>query len=284
MWEDDWKRLSKRIDAWVESANIALTHMERAGALDERANEAIGREGGRILDSLFRLDLPDELRSEVTSVRNHLGAIVQVTQGRYLIANRLMALIALRAPIDAMTRDSEEPRRRLIERAFLHLNRTLVVDATARRAWSDAFAHETRCEQLGALHLLSHGVYAFKADAVSGRTDLILQEPLALTEDVKSAEAMVLTEWKLVRDEEPSARALEGKEQVTRYATVELGGFELRKHRYVVLVSWEPITVPPPESLATSTIHFVNVAIQRSRPSTESRRRVSQTGKKKPGV
>lgn len=84
----------------------------------------------------------------------------------------------------------------LVERAFLHLNRTLVVDEDVRRRWTTAFGTprtaETKCESLGG-HLLSHGIWAFKAHPPEERTDLILHEPIRTitTGDKRAVEALV---------------------------------------------------------------------------------------------
>ena len=53
------------------------------------------------------------------------------------------------------------------ERAFLHLRRLLAVDRDVRAKWKAAYEGkqgEVACEALGAVHLLSHGIYAFKVD------------------------------------------------------------------------------------------------------------------------
>src|SRR5262249_41671343 len=151
--------------------------------------------------------------------------------------------------------------------------RVLAIDDDVSKRWLAAFEHhETRCEKLGALHLLSHGVYAFKADAYTGRTDLILGETPS-TEDIQAAAALVLTEWKLVRDgEDHAAKAVEGQIQARRYANVELGAFELRTIRYVVLVSREPIKTLTDQQEGDVTYRFINVAIVPGTPSTEARR------------
>ena len=79
---------------------------------------------------------------------------------------------------------------------------------------------ETHCEMLGAAHLLSHGIWGFKASAKGERTDLILGEPLTDLSEVEStAEALVLTEWKVVRkSNELQDKAEEALEQAKRYA------------------------------------------------------------------
>ena len=65
------------------------------------------------------------------------------------------------------------------ERAFAHLQRHFVADAECRDKWTSAFTDgEVACEALRALHLLLHGLWAFKVDNAGARTDLVFQEPL----------------------------------------------------------------------------------------------------------
>jgi hypothetical protein len=272
--------LSRRLDAWVSVASLVLTHLERVGALAEAANIGIGHEGSEILQAMDALILPPSLRAELTTIRQRLGHVANVGTGNYIIANRLVTLVALRAPLDRELRTTEEPRRRLVDRAFLHLNRTLMVDDVVRERWKQALSFEPRCEQLGAVHLLSHGVFGFKADGGTGRTDLILGEPVRPNEEIESVDAMVLTEWKVARKNDAIAKAYEGRAQAERYAALELAGFELRRHRYIVVVSATPEAIPLAETIGGVTYHFVNVAVERASPSVESRKVVRATKKR----
>jgi hypothetical protein len=274
MWEEHWRVLTRRLAAWNATADFFLRHIDQVGALREQANQALAQEANDIVAAIDALELPPPVRAALDQIKVRYTNVYGVTKGERVVANRWVTLSALRIPLDEALGESEEPRRRLVDRAFLHLNRTLVVDAAVRATWQQALAQETRCEQLGALHLLAHGIYAFKADATSGRTDLILGEPLAITDTVKSAEAMVLTEWKVVRErKEAASKAREAKAQAERYARVELAGFELRAHRYIVLVSAAPIDVPSSEANGQIQYHYINVVVDRSKPSQDARRR-----------
>lgn len=241
--------------------------------MQEAANSALDYEAGDILDGIRALALPPGLQQAVAEVERRLGPLMNVSKGKRVLAHRWVVLMALRTPLDVAAPRSEEPRRRLVDRAFLHLTRTLTVDEAVRTRWLDAFLQrETKCEQLGALHLLSHGVFAFKANADSGNTDLILGEPVVFTEDVRAADAIVLTEWKLVRPGDSAMqKAQEAKAQLERYASNELAGFELRKHRYAVLVSRTPLSLPTSELNGDATYHYINVAIEPPTPSEFSR-------------
>jgi hypothetical protein len=95
----------------------------------------------------------------------------------------------------------------LSERAFVHLNRSIVVYAAVQRNWKEAYsAGETECEKFGAVHLLAHGIWAFKVDGASGRTDLVYQEPLLDLLNVRrSGDGLVMTEWKKLSDGDGAA-------------------------------------------------------------------------------
>ncbi len=75
----------------------------------------------------------------------------------------LVKLIAFDAEVSYLLNDSMEQVRSASELAFMHLQRLIVVDADYRQKWERAFQdHETKCEQLGGLHLLWHGILAFR--------------------------------------------------------------------------------------------------------------------------
>jgi len=273
-WESEWKVLADRLELWSELVDGTMRMLESSGALRERANRALGQEAHEIVEAIEALDLPPWLKDEIAAAKTRLGGIENMIDGERVINAQWIVLAAMRIPLDKAARSNEGPRRRLVDRAFLHLNRTLAVDGDVRARWRKAFnANEAKCEQLGGLHLLSHGIYGFKADAGSGRTDLILGDKLMVNEDVRAAEAMVLTEWKLAREgDSPESKCTEARTQAAIYTTSELGGFELRRHRYIVIVSEKQCTLLPSETDREVTYHYVNIAIEPRAPSEESRR------------
>ncbi len=67
----------------------------------------------------------------------------------------LTALTEFRAEFEYLLADTEALARSLVDRAFIHLQRSLVVDPGLRGRWQKAFgAGEAACERLGAVHLL----------------------------------------------------------------------------------------------------------------------------------
>lgn len=156
------------------------------------------------------------------------------------------ALRAVRAELDYYFADNEIGARRIVERAFLHLQRSLVADEEFRRRWANA-GGEVAGEKLGALHLLGHGVWAFKADAAGARTDLILGRHLSEDEPRASdVEAFVLTEWKITAGQADAVEKVKAAHvQLGLYRRGALGGFELSTRRYVVIVADQELELPP---------------------------------------
>jgi hypothetical protein len=181
-------------------------------------------------------------------------------------------LAALRSAVDYHLRDFTFLARRITERAFIHLQRTIVADPATRGRWREAFeAGETACEKLGAVHLLLHGVWAFKAYSPGERTDLILGEPISdLAQVEAAAEALVLTEWKRIKpsdDAESVAQA--ARQQASRYAAGSLSGIELATYRYVVLVSRPRVQTPSDVEESGTVYRHINIAVDPSPPSRQ---------------
>jgi hypothetical protein len=170
----------------------------------------------------------------------------------------------------------------LSERAFIHLQRTLAVDEQVRAKWMDAFErHETVCERLGSVHLLSHGIFAFKVDAAGARTDLVFPE---IPEDALLAgvfEGFVLTEWKRAKDANGAAHAFrEARAQTDLYRQGPLVGVELTGYRYLVVVSRRQLTVPLDSRAETGVVYrHINIAVEPSDPSVAATK-LSRTRKK----
>jgi hypothetical protein len=152
----------------------------------------------------------------------------------------LTSLAAINSQVGYLLRGARANILRRTERAFVHLQRMIVADSSARALWNTAFgAGEVACERLGAVHLLSHGIWAFKANAAGAKTDLVLGEPISdFTEIERAAEGLVLTEWKLAASEtEVDGKFQDAKQQASRYAQGALAGFELVGCRFLVVVT-----------------------------------------------
>ena len=183
--------------------------------------------------------------------------------------------VGQRAEIAATLQDGEFIGRQKTARAFEHLARSIVVDEGLKARWVAAFrTDETACERLGAVHLLLHGIWAFKVDSIGERTDLVLQERLHISRTVLDvADALVLTEWKLVRNaSELPRKAEEGRNQASRYGGSSLAAMELSVTRYVVLVSEHALPMPSDVLEGSRLYRFVNIPISPEPPSVAARR------------
>lgn len=187
----------------------------------------------------------------------------------------LTSLAAFQSEFNYIIADTQFIARRITERAFIHLQRCIVVDEEVRQKWVSAFnMHETKCEKLGALHLLYHGVWAFKADATGGKTDLILNEPLPSASVIESsADALVLTEWKLVKSpNELHDKIQEAQKQAEIYNSDVLGGIEIRNYHYLVMVSERRMEMPDDSINNRTKYRHINIAVNPKSPSEEARR------------
>lgn len=182
----------------------------------------------------------------------------------------LTNLLSFQTEFTYQISDTSAFTKRLVERAFLHLNRSIIVDISIKEKWKEAFNHgETSCEKLGAVHLLLHGIWAFKASAKGGRTDLILGGPLNLSVVENTAEAMVLTEWKVVKNQgkELEKKTSQALKQAKKYSSGVLAGFELANYRYLVIVSENVLDMPEDIQKNEIIYRYVNIAIDPLPPS-----------------
>lgn len=183
-----------------------------------------------------------------------------------------VALITLESELTHLLSDVQITIKRLSERAFLHLNRSIVADESIKQKWNKPFKQGCReevFEKLGGAHLLSHGIWAFKASAEGERTDLVLQEPIQDLQEIRaSSEGLVLTEWKIIRNKsELLGKIRDAKKQAIRYSTGVLGGLELSRYRYLVMVSEKRL--PMPKDLEELRINYriINIAVDPETPS-----------------
>jgi hypothetical protein len=156
------------------------------------------------------------------------------------------------------------------------LQRTLAVDADVRAKWNKAYEkHETECERLGSLTLLSQGIFAFKADGAGGQTDLIFPEFPDQSALVRSVDGLVLTEWKLATRKDARAKFRMAYEQAKTYKQGVLGGVELAGYRYLIVVSEKDLQsedVPTDFSENGVVYRHINIVINPDLPSVRSRK------------
>jgi hypothetical protein len=198
----------------------------------------------------------------------------------------LVALAAVEAEITFILSGRQEQIRARSERALLHLQRTLSVDEDVRAKWVKALAEgETECERRGAIHLLSHGIFAFKVDAVGARTDLVFNEPPDEVALQRGVDGLVLTEWKVANDPKNAERGFAtSRAQADLYRQGPLGGLELRGYRYLIVVSPHelPAKITPPDDVTETGIVYrhINVVVQPSAPSIAAKKLVGKLARK----
>lgn len=287
-WRVEWRAIEDRISGLKETASMLLT----AVGVNKLGYQTTA-------DYALRPVLIEVMRTMVAFSDVHGAAIPQLASDRLkaglarvcaLIGhdeshwrrvvwqaafNATVILFGLRAEVSASLVDNEAVGRRHVERAFEHLQRSIVVDESYRSRWRDAYNEgETNCERLGAVHLLLHGIWAFKAHAEGERTDLVLQEKLAISKAERVADTLVLTEWKLAKARrEVTEKAGEGKRQAKVYSASSLAAIELGAIRYVVVVTERREQVPDDEQDAAITYRFINIAVNPDSPSV-----TAQTG------
>src|SRR5260370_39645264 len=106
------------------------------------------------------------------------------------------AVLMIRVHFAYLIHDTEIEGRNATELAFEHLRRLIVVNAKVREEWAEAFKQrEERSESLGAVHLLSHAIWAFKVTGSGAATDLVYREPMVQSPIlIRTEQAHVLTD------------------------------------------------------------------------------------------
>src|SRR4051812_13855894 len=280
-WLELWRAISARIEGLVGAGDLMVATFQvdssdpfniARGSVVPELNQL--REELRRLQRDYGAMLPSDAAAALDRFLQRWGVDHQAMAGGEVHSIRdLVPFAVFRSEFEYLIRDTELEARTLTELAFEHLRRVLAVDFAVRKTWEEAFKHETRCEKLGAVHLLSHGIWAFKA-AQAGATDLVFGEPIESEEHIirRTARALVLTEWKCVREaSELEEKAEEGRRQAELYATGVLGDLELKKTRYIVLVSEKTLPVPADHEITGVTSRHVILPFNPDTPSKEAR-------------
>lgn len=252
--DPEWRALSSRLRGLLEAARFLFV----AGAKDiYGGGPNLQQQLKRAFEDVARLSrrsptLPQPAAVALEQFVESYSPLFEETGGSEEIGleklrAKLTILAGFESEITYLLADPQETRRLLAERAFTHLQRSIVVDADFRVKWALALEQgETECEKLGAVHLLLHGIWAFKVDSAGGRTDLVFQEPLADLHQVQRvSDGLVLTEWKIARSTSQVVRRFEkARNQAERYSAGVLAGIELSTHRFAIVVSESAAPVP----------------------------------------
>ncbi len=288
MWRSEWLALSRRISGLLEAAKF---HRSCIGPGHQNDDDGVAPQmlipgTGAIFRELqtfrdrYASTLPPDAEAALTSffeasVSFFRHAPPGPVDGNRSLHRRLTALVALEAEISYHLTDFRARAKRLSERAFTHLQRSIVADPECAKRWGNAFKQsEAACEKLGAAHLLWHGIWAFKVNTAGERTDLIMGDVLhnSQGEIEEVAEALVLTEWKRVKEISALHTTQEAAyRQAKLYARGGLAGIELDTIRYLVLVTEEQHSVLEDFEDAGVLYRHINLAVAPLSPSRAAR-------------
>ena len=286
MWTTEWRAISARIAALIDAGTFFSRTNDNdnygaAGVLIENADATVIK-----TESFFKLhgtqlaDGPQQcLQSFLNDYRDRFKAgdkndSSTAARGFSGVTAVLTSLACFRAEFEYLIADTEATARSLVIRAFTHLQRSIIADEIIRKKWQGAFTGgEPKCEALGACHLLAHGIWAFKTSAKGERTDLVLGEPLVISDDTRRAsEGLVLTEWKLVRKKsELSAQTEQAYQQAKRYCEGMLAGYEITSRRYLIMISEDFLEMRSARQEAEATYEYRNIAVNPATPSRGTR-------------
>lgn len=278
---DQWKALSSRIRGLVHAGQLDGQFSAIRSSDPYRRTERLREQGESVLKELtsfrdrFKELLPplalsaiNEFEEKTSGLITDASGIPEAKRDRAWVA--LVALAAFETELSFLLSDTQELIRTRSERAFQHLQRLIIVDSEFRNKWNAAFEEgEVACEKLGAVHLLLHGIWAFKYYEARARTDLVFQEPLADLQAVQRyADGLVLTEWKKAGPkDDPSKRFKEARLQAKRYAQGPLSGIELTSYRYAIVVSQKSVEVPDDVRDGEVVYRHINIAVDPQVPS-----------------
>jgi hypothetical protein len=297
---EPWRFLSGRIQGLLRAGEL------HARFQSVRSSDGYGR-GARLREQMerivaalksFREAYQDSLPPAATAAVDEFlarteGLIADTSSSPDSREERVWAALvmwgAFETEMSFLLADVQEMIRTRTARAFEHLQRSIVADPDIRRKWQAAFAAgETACEALGAVQLLSHGIWAFKVNAAGERTDLVYRDGAPDTARMQAvADGLVLTEWKKAADGADASALFESAlMQAELYAQGALGGIELTRYRYLVLVSGKRVPEPGDRQTNSTLYRHVNIAVDPDSPSRESARAVAprrgkSSGKKK---
>jgi hypothetical protein len=282
MFLEPWQALSGRIQGLVKAGQLCKPN-DSYSTLNRLGEQAI-----KILTDLerFRSVFGNSLPSSaVISINECIRTDVDVSVAKLLhdtttthdlrkeqVWSALVMLAAFETEVTFILSDVQAVIRARSERAFSHLRRLIVVDAATREQWKDALKDgEVACEKRGAVHLLWHGIWAFKVGGAGERTDLVLQQPAGeLANEQRYADGFVLTEWKIaLSNTEAQKQFATARAQAERYAQGVLAGSELTAFRYLVVVSSQHIAEPADFRDGAVVYRHINIAVDPETPSQQ---------------
>jgi hypothetical protein len=190
---DQWHALSARIHGLMRAAQLHAQYLGVRSSDTYARGKRLREQCESVLSALltfrdcFRTSLPPAARISIDEFETRTGTLIRDTTGtpdslQERVWAALVLLGAFETEMSFFLSDVQESIRTRSERAFSHLQRSIVADPGFREKWQTAYNEgEVACEKLGAVHLLLHGIFAFKIDAAGARTDLVFQEPAKIS-------------------------------------------------------------------------------------------------------
>lgn len=281
---EEWNALATRIRSLVEVARLYAQFAASNASDSFGIAKDLGKQCEAILQEIttfeatHRSTLPKEALDSLTRfLRGHPAKVISAQESSREVKASISFLLSFESELTYALSGKQELLRSKTERAFLHLQRTLAVDKQYQDKWKEAFAKsrgEEACEKIGAIHLLWHGIYPFKADAAGATTDLIYQEPIDTSIGRRGIDGLVLTEWKVADEKIAASRFEEARAQAQLYKGGLLAGLELAQYRYVVVVSILDLPkalVPDDAQIGEVIYRHINIAIEPRYPSQQAR-------------
>lgn len=274
-WLVEWKAIADHISGMLDAARFYLeTRSDDPYRVAEKHLMPQAQEvftSIQLFSKLYGSSLPPKAAERLAEFLEKSGHYFSSPdqEPRLALQFRVTTLVSFRAEFSYLLTDTEAFARRLSERAFKHIQRCIVADAHERERWRDSFKRgETACERLGAARLLLHGIWAFKVNAAGERTDIVFSEPISREEVEQSADALVLTEWKIVKPgTELQNKVALAKNQARRYSTGVLAGLELARYRYLVIVSEKVLQMPADDHDGNLIYRHINISVDPHTPS-----------------
>ena len=279
-WRAEWNAISARIEGLVRSGEFFFRSATSANFLTN-ASRVLTSQSAELICCLksygdkYANALPEQAKKCLDSfvsdpIPRGDGANVNAPQ------LRLMKLSVFRSQFEFLLAGIQEQIRSTTERAFEHLQRCIVADETYKDRWRKAYdGGEPSCEKLGGVHLLWHGIWAFKCTDPGQRTDLVLGNRIDNPSTVEqTALGMVLTEWKRATSKSKiDACYAAGKKQAACYGHGIVGGIELADTRYIVVITRKAGMRDLTSVEGDITYRFINIDVEPETPSRAAERK-----------
>lgn len=279
---DQWNALSSRIRGLMQAGELHARFLAVRSSDNHGRAKRLREQSESVVSALeafrdrFRHALPPAALASIDDFTQKFGPLIRNASGsadslKERVWAALVLLAAFETEMSYALSDMQEVIHTRSERAFVHLQRLIVADREFREKWKAAFNDgEVACEKLGAVHLLWHGIWAFKVDAAGARTDLVFQEPVrSLTDQERYADGIVLTEWKTATSKNAEKKFDDARSQAKRYAQGVLAGSELTAYRYAVVVTRAQVEFPTDRAEDGTVYRHINIAVEPLTPSQQ---------------